>query len=164
MSAKKWKRRSDMQDDNDQTRLTHNGNITLSEPYKVEMTVLQDYRQVVFCPFCLHYGELRTFLISTKKGISQSLAACPECKQGMRMSTLVADMTPEQFADFVYPYAKSGFWKKVNFAQWNDRLRRMGWSFRFWARYKELKGEGEYDSEEAYLERKQREEHNRADE
>jgi len=159
MSDKKWKRKMAMSDDNRQTRLGASEPIKLEEPYKAETIFTQDLNQIVFCPFCLYYCKLQAFLVSTKKGYSYSNANCPECKQGMRMSTLVADMNPEQFAEFVHPYAGSGFWKKVNFAQWNERLRKMGWSYRFWQRYKELKSEGSEEAYEAYIERKQREEH-----
>ena len=157
--SKKWKRRMQMIDDKEQSILTANGNITQSEPYKAEMTISADYNQQVFCPFCIHVDKLSAFLISTKKGISQHDAKCPECKLGMRMTSLTQIETPEQFAEFAYPYAKSGFWQKVSWTKFNDRMKKIGWSYKFWLRYKELKGEDKSESYEEYIERKQREEY-----
>ena len=154
-----FKRQMKTMDDHDQTRLTANGNITQSQPYKAEITVEVNYTEQVFCPFCIHVGQLREFLISTKKGISQHDAKCPECGQGMRMTTLTQIETPEQFADFAYPYAKSGFWQKVSWTKFNDRMKKIGWSYKFWLRYKELKGEDKSENYEEYIERKQREEY-----
>ena len=93
------------------------------------------------CPFCLGLHEFRKYLISTKKGYHQGLAQCPECKNKCRFTTLTQITTAEQYAEFAYPYSGSGFWQKVPWNKWKDRLRRIGWAQAFWHRYMELKGE-----------------------
>lgn len=95
----------------------------------------------VLCPFCLHIGKVRDFRVPIKKGWSTGKARCPECDQGMLMKSLLAEMTPEEFAEWVYAYSRSGYWGKCSFEKFRKRLIDLGWSYRFWARYKELKGE-----------------------
>lgn len=103
-----------------------------------EMAVPWDER--VMCPFCLHIGKVKDFRVPKKKGYSTRKAECPECGVGMLMKTLLADMTPEEFAEWVYGYRLSGFWQKCSFKKFTKRMYDMGWSYRFWARYKELRG------------------------
>lgn len=106
------------------------------------------------CPFCLHIDNIYRFKIKTKHGYSEKQAKCPSCEQGMQMRSLTKEMTPEQFADWCYTYGAT-FWKKIgNFEEWNKRLRKLGWSYRFWKKYKELKGE--FD-EESYADHMNRE-------
>lgn len=99
----------------------------------------------VMCPFCLYQDKLQSFFISTKKGISQAKAQCPECHNGMLMRTLLADMTPEQYAEWVWNYRSRGFWQKCKFSDWKVRLKNIGWAKRFWDKYKEIKGGFEVD-------------------
>lgn len=106
------------------------------------------------CPFCLHIDNIYHFKIKTKSGYSEKRARCPECEQGMMMRSLTKEMKPEEFADWCYTYG-AGFWSKVgNFEEWNRRLRKLDWSYRFWKKYKELKGE--FD-EESYADKMNRE-------
>jgi hypothetical protein len=116
-----------------------------------------DYNMRVRCPFCLHDDRLQAFLVSTKKGISQARAECPECHNGMMMKSLTSEWTPEQYAEWAYPYAGSGFWQKVPFETWKKRLHEIGWSHRFWERYKALKGSDESEDYFDYLDRQQEE-------
>jgi len=111
----------------------------------------------VLCPFCLHIGKINEFLISTKKGYHRNLGQCPECNNKMRLSTLTAEWTPEQFAEFAYNYATSGYWQKVPFKKFNNRLYKIGWAKKFWDRYKQLKGEDTQETYEEWLLRKQME-------
>jgi len=125
-------------------------------------TQTYEVASIVACPFCLHIGKIGSFLISTKKGYHKSLGKCPECKNQMQLRSLTAEWTPEQYAEWCYDYAKSGFWQKTPFKKWSDRLYKIGWSYRFWQKYKQLKGESAKDKTESYydyLERAQREQH-----
>jgi len=107
---------------------------------EITLQMLQS-RVKYMCPFCLHTDYLKAFMIPKKKGWSVRMAQCPECGNKMRMKTLLAEWTPEQFAEWVYNYRLSGFWGKCPFEKFNKRLKDIGWSERFWRRYKELKGE-----------------------
>ncbi len=130
-------------DDVNQTRIGTDGKI---KPSKAQMTVeftTVDFAMMVSCPFCLHDDKLQAFLVSTKKGISQSRANCPECHNGMMMKSLTADWTPEQYASWVFAYRVDGYWKKCKFSIWKERLYKRGWSKRFWEKYKSLKGTDE---------------------
>jgi hypothetical protein len=127
---------------------------------KPQMTSKQayvDFSRVVFCPFCLHEDGLQAFLVSTKEGISQSKAQCPECMNGMMMNSLVHVWTPEEYAQWVFAYARRGFWQqKCKFEQWKKRLQEKGWAKLFWDRYKELKGSSGEEQPESYTERMNR--------
>lgn len=127
---------------------------------KVMDTVLPLMKKVT-CPFCLGLSPFRQYLVSTKKGISKSVGKCPLCDQGMFLKTLVGmdSWTATQYAGWVQPYSRNGFWKKVNFEVWKRRLQLMGWTQEFWDRYKELKGDDGSEGYGDYMERKQREEH-----
>jgi hypothetical protein len=112
----------------------------------------------VTCPFCLGMDKLRVFLISTKKGYNRAQGKCPLCGNGARLQTLVymTSWTPEQYAAFVYPYARMGFWKKINaigFGTWKKRLQMMGWTERFWNEYKRLRGDLEEEEKEKEYEK-----------
>ena len=104
----------------------------------------------VCCPFCLHLGKIRDFRVPTKHGYSKKRAQCPECNNLMQIRSLTQAMSPEQYAQWVFDYSLSGFWQKCPFHKFADRLKRMGISYRFWAKYKQLKGEA--NPEESYQE------------
>lgn len=95
----------------------------------------------VTCPFCLGLSDFRKFLVSTKTGISRSMGNCPLCKQEMYLKTLLgmSKSDAKGYAKWIFNY--KGFWKKIKFAQWKDRLQLMGWTNEFWDEYKVLKGE-----------------------
>lgn len=107
-----------------------------------------DVNQIVFCPFCLQSDKLQAFLISNKKGISKSNAQCPKCQAGMRMSSLLRKWTAESFAEWVFDYSKQGYWQKVKFEEWKERLNGLSWGQRFWTKYRALKGETETEGSE----------------
>lgn len=108
------------------------------------------------CPFCLSYHRLRAFLISTKKGFDRGTGKCPSCGLKMHLKTLVSmeKWTPEEYARFVFDYRSSGFWQKINFATWKNRLRLMKWTERFWNEYKLLRGDAPDPQREKELEEK----------
>ena len=109
------------------------------------------------CPFCLSYLRLTKFLVShydrkgKSKGYDRGKGKCPQCSQGMQLKTLMSMRTwlsatsPEEgvkkFAAWVWEYRRSGFFKKIKFAQFNSMLQSMGWSRDFWDEYKRLKGD-----------------------
>ena len=97
--------------------------------------------QEVSCVFCLYTTKLQKFFKTDAKGRTIALVECPECHNKMRLKTLLTDMTPQEYAKFVYGYRLSGFWQKAPFATFTKRLREMGISNEFWSEYKKLKGE-----------------------
>jgi len=147
VSRRKWLREQKAKDDNKQATLnpTTSTGVQLKQPPKPVEFATIDYP--VMCPFCLHIGKINEFLINTTHGYHRGLGKCPECKNGMRLSTLTVEWTPEQYAEFAYPYSTDGFWQKVPFEKWKERLHKIGWAHRFWTRYKQLKGEGEEERE-----------------
>lgn len=109
------------------------------------------------CPFCLYVGKISKFRVKTKKGYSEKRFRCPDCGNMMQKKSLTRSMTVEEYAEWVFMYSLSGFWQKCPFNKFNSRLRALGISWRFWKRYKELKGEGKGETYQEYLDRKQRE-------
>jgi hypothetical protein len=49
--------------------------------------------------------------------------------------------TPQKYAEWVFGYSLNGFWQKISFSSWKERLFEIGWSQPFWDKYKALKGE-----------------------
>jgi hypothetical protein len=122
------------------------GWINIPEPVKIETFTTVNCNVMLACPFCLHQDKLSAFFVSTTTGISQSKACCPECHNGMLMKSLYNDWGAKEYADWVFDYRKSGFWKKCPFDKWKKRLHDIGWSIEFWARYKQLKGDDDADT------------------
>jgi hypothetical protein len=148
MSDKKYKREEKAKDDKQQKRLDPNSPSFMKAKPKVEVNITEIHTGTYSCPFCLHAGKINGYLISTKKGYDKRLGHCPECNNKMMLKTLLADMTPEQFAQFAYGYSCQGYWQKVSFAKFNERLKLIGWQERFWNKYRELKGTLTISSEE----------------
>jgi len=117
-----------------------------------------DTQQQVACPYCLTIDKVQVFLKSTKKGVHKSQGLCPHCKNGMLMRTLLAEMTPEQYADWVAEMVGYGFWQKIPYTTWRDNLSKLGWAGAFWAKYKALKGEGTTETYEEAINRQAQEE------
>jgi len=156
-SHRKYKREQKAQDDRLQTVLTPEGRrVKEARPTHVDF-VYKDLDMICMCPFCLYEAPMQKYIIATKQGYHRGLGKCPECGNMMRFESLTAEWTPEQYAEWVYPYATSGFWQKIPYKTWQERMRKIGWSWRFWARYKQLKGEGAEDTYEAHLQREQEE-------
>jgi hypothetical protein len=158
-ARRKYLRDQKSQFDAHQAKFNTKGIATTKNNDIVAEVSMVDTTQHVMCPFCLYEGKLQQFLISTNKGISQSMAKCPECGNGMYMKSLTANMTPESYAEWCYGYSRSGFWKKVPFERWKTRLAAIGWAQPFWDRYKALKGDSDVENYEAYVERTQTEAH-----
>lgn len=152
-----WKKRMQVADDKHQSRLA-------PEPDKPrgrrELGISVEYRledPPLMCPFCLYVARLARFREKTRRGFSERRARCPDCGNLMQMRTLTRTMTVEEYAEWVYAYSASGFWQKCPFEKFKARMRRLGWSYRFWRRYKALRGEGAEDTYEAHLSREQEE-------
>jgi len=127
-------------EDKQQVRFGKQAEVIQPKPTETTQFTSVNFNELVMCPFCLFQGKLSQFLISTKKGISQGKAQCPECHNGMLMKSLWSDMNAKEYAKWVYGYSKSGFWKKCPFNTWKARLKKVGWSYDFWNTYKGLKG------------------------
>lgn len=106
-----------------------------------------DSEKVLICPFCLKPKEYKNFILREE---NRYMAKCPNCKNQVQFKTLfnMLKWTGKEFADFVFPYAKMGFWKKVYpcFHDWKTRLIFLGMSTAFWERYKELRGDYENET------------------
>lgn len=138
-----YKMREKAQDDKLQARISAKGEILPTKAQTLQETFTTNLNMQVNCPFCLCKEKLQKFLVSTAKGISQSRAECPECHITMRMSSLTAEMTPEQYARWVFDYRANGFWQKCKYAVWKKRLVEYGWASQFWEMYKKLRGQDE---------------------
>lgn len=156
----KYLREQEVLKDKQQATFKNGNAILQSKDKHTSAIIVVDINVQVMCPFCLYQDKLRLFLVSTKKGISQKLAKCPECKNGMMMRNLTAEWTPEQYAEFCYGYSRTGFWDKVPFTKWKERLNQIGWSTQFWNRYNQLKGENQdMETYDQFLYRKQKEQY-----
>jgi len=155
--SRKYKREQKAYYDRLQTILTPNG-LKVKEKRPTHATfVYKNPDMQVMCPFCLHIDPLHKFLISTKQGYHKGMGQCPECKNQMRFESLTSEWTPEQYAEWVYPYSASGFWQKIPYKTWSERMRKIGWAWRFWARYKQLKGEEPHETYAEHMEKEQEE-------
>lgn len=159
MTKSKWKREMAARDDKLQTTLNPKSPSFIQSKKKAIVNIAETYSGEYSCPFCLHRGKIYQFLISTKKGYHKGLGHCPECDNKMNLKTLTKDMTPEQFAQFAYEYSCQGYWQKVPFGKFNQRLIDIGWAERFWMEYKKLKGDSTpTESYSDYIDRTQVEE------
>jgi predicted RNA-binding Zn-ribbon protein involved in translation (DUF1610 family) len=113
-------------------------------------TVITDNVTKFLCPFCLHPDYYFRFQVTLKSGKVSGKYLCPECGKTMRRESLTKNMLPEEYAEWVYEYSGFGFWQKINFKQWNERLYQLGISRPFWDKYKSLKGEKVYADDEDY--------------
>lgn len=125
-----------------QRTLSQGGSEPNLNPFTVRPEPTLDISKKTTCPFCLGLSEFRLFLTSSKKGFNTYLGNCPLCHQNVTLRVLKNMRTwgPREFAEFVAPYSLEGFWKKMDFKTWKNRLTIMGWASEFWDRYHELKG------------------------
>jgi len=136
----KWKTQTELNEDKYQFKLCENG-IELNKSPLAKITTI-NYAQNVFCPFCLHKDFLRKFVVNKRLG------KCPECENGMLITTLLRMLkwTPKEYAIFVYEYPYAHFWSKCSFKFeiWKQRLYNLNMSYEFWLVYKTLKEQEEY--------------------
>jgi len=151
----KYQREYDIRQDKQQCKLDplSKTGIKFKPQDIIEVTVA--HKSIYLCPFCLHRGKIEEYLISTKKGYHKGLGKCPECNNKMQLKTLTSNMTPEQFAEYAHGYRTSGYWSKVPFSKFNERLKEINWAIRFWGKYRQLKGESTDESYDDYIQRKQ---------
>lgn len=95
------------------------------------------------CPFCLETSN--KFTIE-----SHGLIKCPNCSLETKIKTLlfVKDCTNEEYAQWVFNYRLSGFFKKINFEKWSKKLKELGINYEFWEHYKKLKGDYQENKQE----------------
>jgi len=156
---KKWKREDAAKQDKEQATLNPYSPSFIKTKQEQQVSVTGILTGKYSCVFCLYSGRIEEFLISRKKGYDKRLVHCPECGQNMELRSLTAKWTPEEYADFLYRYSCQGGWQKVRFKIWSERLKEIGWSERFWLRYKELKGDSDQtESYEKHIMRQQEEE------
>lgn len=102
------------------------------------------------CPFCLHADYYFRFEVKLKSGKTSGRCLCPDCGRKMMRESLTKSMSVEEYAQWVFDYSRSGFWQKINFKVWNERLYQLGISREFWDKYKSLKGETVYNEDDDY--------------
>jgi regulator of replication initiation timing len=152
----KYDTRDKIRHDKNQTILTPEG-ITDNPLSNAEISVQLNPEQFLICPFCLISNKTYKFI---QKEHNKFMAKCPNCGQLVQFKTLLSmlNWTGSQFADFVFPYGKMGFWSKIypDFDHWKKQLSDLrqtdsnekSFAQSFWDRYKTLKGD--YDEEDNY--------------
>jgi hypothetical protein len=145
----KYQREEKARYDKEQIILSENGFIPNQRNYAVVSPQMKA-DMFLICPFCLTIHQLHKFIL---KAENKFMAKCPECKQQVQFKTLLnmINWSGSEFADFVFPYAKQGFFHKVypDFKEWSKRLSELtqtneengNFAQDFWDRYKELKGD-----------------------
>ena len=158
-SHRKYMREEKAKEDKQQAILSTEGIAPNPQHYAMKTDVIIFTEKKVTCPFCLGLEQFGKFLTSTKKGFSHSDGKCPLCGQGMRLKTLLqmGKMTAREYAEWVQPYSHSGFFQKIDYTVWKNRLKLMGWTEEFWDRYNELKATDTHESYEKHMEKAQEE-------
>lgn len=139
----KWDREQTAKEDTQQA-IFADGQVKLRPRSTVKVTA---HSKTAMCPFCFHAESLDKFAVSTKKGFHRSLGCCPACNKQSQLRNLTAAWTPEGFAEWVYDYRADGFWRKVTWPWFKAGLKRLGWTDRFWTKYKTLRGTSSEEDE-----------------
>ena len=150
MSERKRKTRRSLRNDSNQFIFDEEGHTGRKKTRTTIMTTVELKAVKYLCPFCLHSGYIHEYTHKLKSGGESKRLHCPECDVEMRKESLTDHKTIEEYAEWVFNYSMSGFWKKCPFDKFNDRLYKLGMSYRFWKKYKELKGNK--DKEQTYEE------------
>lgn len=135
--ARNYRRSQCAKYDKQQTVLTDTG-IKQNPFIYAETPINEQLRgKVVFCPFCLYQNKFEHYEIIDKR-----LVKCPNCNTRINGKTLIflTNASIEDFAKWVYNYRLSGFFQKIDFAKWRERLKILGMSKIFWGEYNKLKG------------------------
>lgn len=154
MLTKRERRENKAKKDVKQSKFSPVGTAEIREKPKVTVQSKYAMHMSFACPICLGVHEFHTYLMSTKRGIHQGLALCPECNNKFRFRTLTQPMTPAEYADYIFAQAKTGIWQKIPWDKWKQRLYKLRWSEDFWHRYQQLKAE-DVDKEEVSEEREE---------
>ncbi len=99
------------------------------------------------CPFCGYetfYYEFR-LQKKNKKGYHKKYVKCPDCNNVFHKGTLMREMTPKEWAEWLYAHIRS-FWsngsdyyKKVKWEKLFGRLKELGISYSFWESWAKAK-------------------------
>jgi len=76
--------------------------------------------EVYICPFCAYKDKLINFRIKTEKYTGKTFQ-CPDCKQIMRRNTLLRNVTPREWA--IWLYASIRVWNKSG-EKFYDRIKK----------------------------------------
>lgn len=98
------------------------------------------------CPFCLGEYPSYRFEVHLKSGKKSGKGICPECGQHFLWKTLVSDMTPVQYAEWLYSYMGYGGYQKVSWEKLKLRLKQMGIANTFWEAWKAAKNKAYEES------------------
>jgi len=114
------------------------------------------FNEEVVCPFCAFVGrvmEFRTKKSERSKRYSTKMFKCPDCGQGMRRDTLLKDMTPSEWARWLYfnVIMYHGY-DRISFPKLLERLRKYGWASEFWEAWKAAKEGRDTSDIENYIE------------
>ena len=125
--------------DKKQTQFAIDGTLIINQKVIDENTPLISMineQNFWICPFCLENSN--KFIIENK-----GLIKCSNCSNFMKLKTLlfIKDCSNFEYAQWVFNYRLSGFFKKINFELWTKKMHKLGMSYEFWEKYKELKGE-----------------------
>jgi uncharacterized CHY-type Zn-finger protein len=139
----KYEQQIRTQEDKYQT-VFQNGQIIQNKSFLIINNPTIDFTKKVLCPFCLNVNTLDKF----KK--DRAWYICPNCKQLLTVKTCVSimKMNPKQFALWVFNYRLSGFFGKIKFKEWTQKLYELGVSQEFWEEYKSLRGDITKDEEQ----------------
>lgn len=113
------------------------------------------FNEEVACPFCAYVGrviEFRTKKSERSKSYSTRMFKCPDCGQGMRRDTLLKDMTPSEWARWLYfDVIMYHGYDRISFPKLLERLKKYGWATEFWEAWKAAKEGRERSDAEAYI-------------
>lgn len=131
-----------------QTKLSINGSIPNNS--KIAENHIKNIvkGKMLICPFCLNTSYLSQF--TTDK----NLYKCKYCGNKMQEETLKKifimfnqqKIDVEAFAKWVYGYRLNGFFQKIKFEEWNNKLKDLEIGIDFWYYYKRFKGEWENEN------------------
>jgi len=76
--------------------------------------------EIYICPFCAYKDKLINFRIKTEKYTGKTFQ-CPDCKQVMRRNTLLRNVTPREWA--MWLYASMRVWNKSG-EKFYDRIKK----------------------------------------
>jgi len=145
-----WKKQQEALYDKEQCKLNPDLTISRNDFKFAKKQSKGKFDDIVLCPFCLNPNRLDRFIV--KKG----LRVCPNCEVNMKTSTLTELDSLDKFTLFIFNYRLNGFWNKVcldikqkvrdaRFNEWNKRLEELGLNTYFWKRYKDMRGDIEYE-------------------
>jgi len=107
------------------------------------------------CPFCLFTGYISKFLVAIEKDYSEKRMQCPDCGQKMLAKTLTLNLTPKEYADWLYQSiitSKGSGFERISWGKLTQRLKEKGIAREFWERWKQVRKPREDELYEQYQE------------